>query len=383
MPRFEPRDTKDLTNSAYQDYILQGVSRTFALTIPQLPVPLREAVGNAYLLCRIADTIEDDPLMSPEQKAVLSQQFIEVVEGKIEAGAFAETMSAALADDIPPAEKDLAANIARVIEITRSFSETQQAAMSRCVAIMAEGMSYYQANLPSEGLADIPALDRYCYHVAGVVGEMLTDLYCDHCEEMRPNRDQLMQLALSFGQGLQMTNILKDIWDDHKRNVYWLPRTVFDQHDIDLKDLTDVHKTDAFTEVLNELIGVAHAHLQNALTYTLHIPAREAGMRRFCFWAIGMALLSLRKISDNPQFSNSQDVKISRSAVKRVIVLTNLSVKSDGLLKLLFKFTGRGLPAPIDSPIAAENICITDYLSRVANSDDSGLLNLNQTTSNS
>ena len=53
----------DTGNSAsnFQDQILPHVSRTFALTIPQLPMPLRTAVTNAYLLCRIADTIEDEP----------------------------------------------------------------------------------------------------------------------------------------------------------------------------------------------------------------------------------------------------------------------------------------------------------------------------------
>jgi len=42
-----------------QDHLLQGVSRTFALTIPQLPPKLMRPVANAYLLCRIVDTIED------------------------------------------------------------------------------------------------------------------------------------------------------------------------------------------------------------------------------------------------------------------------------------------------------------------------------------
>ncbi|MDL1867558.1 phytoene synthase, partial [Betaproteobacteria bacterium PRO4] len=45
-----------LDDARYQEHILQGVSRTFALTIPQLPPALREVVGNAYLLCRIVDT---------------------------------------------------------------------------------------------------------------------------------------------------------------------------------------------------------------------------------------------------------------------------------------------------------------------------------------
>ena len=48
-----------LSDEVYQDRILPGVSRTFALTIPQLPQALRTSVTNAYLLCRIADTIEE------------------------------------------------------------------------------------------------------------------------------------------------------------------------------------------------------------------------------------------------------------------------------------------------------------------------------------
>ncbi|MGH7690424.1 MAG: squalene/phytoene synthase family protein, partial [Gemmatimonadaceae bacterium] len=41
--------------------ILPSVSRTFALSIRVLPGQLGAAVNCAYLLCRIADTIEDDP----------------------------------------------------------------------------------------------------------------------------------------------------------------------------------------------------------------------------------------------------------------------------------------------------------------------------------
>ena len=69
----------------YQRHILQGVSRTFALTIPQLPPDLRRVVGNAYLLCRIADTIEDELALSAEQKRRFSQQFIDAVDAKLSA----------------------------------------------------------------------------------------------------------------------------------------------------------------------------------------------------------------------------------------------------------------------------------------------------------
>ena len=50
----------NLDDVSYQREILQHVSRTFALTIPELPDSLRIVISNAYLLCRIADTIEDD-----------------------------------------------------------------------------------------------------------------------------------------------------------------------------------------------------------------------------------------------------------------------------------------------------------------------------------
>ena len=71
----------DTGNSAadYQEHILPYVSRTFALTIPQLPTPLRSAVTNAYLLCRIADTIEDEPALSAEETRVFLQRFTAVV----------------------------------------------------------------------------------------------------------------------------------------------------------------------------------------------------------------------------------------------------------------------------------------------------------------
>jgi farnesyl-diphosphate farnesyltransferase len=81
---------------ALQDRLLPGVSRTFALTIPQLPDALRPVVTNAYLLCRIADTIEDEVALSPEEKLEFSDWFVDVVAGRRPAAAFAEALAQAL-----------------------------------------------------------------------------------------------------------------------------------------------------------------------------------------------------------------------------------------------------------------------------------------------
>ena len=58
----------------YQADILEGVSRTFALTIPALPKGLSEVVANAYLLCRLADTIEDDIGLNSLQKSIFHKR---------------------------------------------------------------------------------------------------------------------------------------------------------------------------------------------------------------------------------------------------------------------------------------------------------------------
>ena len=62
------------------DDLLQKTSRTFALTIPQLPPPTREEVGIAYLLFRIVDTFEDATRWSPDQRIAGIRDFLPLLE---------------------------------------------------------------------------------------------------------------------------------------------------------------------------------------------------------------------------------------------------------------------------------------------------------------
>jgi farnesyl-diphosphate farnesyltransferase len=199
-------------DEAYQEHILQYVSRTFALTIPQLPTELRRVVSNAYLLCRIADTVEDDNAVNSEQTRDLGNMFTQVVAGNVPAKQFSDELYPLLSEQTIEEEHDLIKNTESVIRITHSFNKNQRNALERCVRIMAKGMADYQDTETLDGLENLAAMDEYCYYVAGVVGEMLTELFCDYSDEINTNKDELMRLAVSFGQGLQMTNILKDIW---------------------------------------------------------------------------------------------------------------------------------------------------------------------------
>ena len=331
-------------DEAFQKTILQGVSRTFALTIPVLPISLSRAVGNAYLLCRIADTIEDDAGLTFPEKQRYTEWFNEVVVGHTGAQAFGEELAGKLAPHATAPERELVTQTDKVIRITHSLAADQQRALARCVRVMSDGMLFYQGQETLDGLVDQPAMDRYCYYVAGVVGEMLTELFCHHCPELQPSRPSMLRLGVSFGQALQMTNILKDIWEDRARGACWLPRSAFEPRGLRLSSLRPGEGGAAFAQGLRDLLAVAHGHVRNALDYTLMIPSREAGIRKFCLWALGMAVLTLRKIHANPLFVNGQDVKISRRSVKATIVMTSACARSDRATRSLFGLALMGLP---------------------------------------
>jgi len=331
-------------DESFQDRILQGVSRTFALTIPTLPAELYRAVANAYLLCRIADTIEDDAGLEFDDKQRYSQAFMDVIRGEADGAAFGHELAPRLADHTLEAERELVNETAAVIRITHSLNSVQRDAMENCVRTMADGMVYYQGQETLNGLPDQPAMDRYCYYVAGVVGEMLTELFCDHCPGLKAHKPEMLRLAVSFGQGLQMTNILKDIWDDRERGACWLPADVFTPRGIRLGEIEPGGGGADFEDGLGQLIAIAHGHLRNALRYTAMIPRGETGIRKFCLWALGMAVLTLRKIDQHRDFADGQEVKISRRSVKATVISTNLLVRSNLALQLLFSAASRGLP---------------------------------------
>ncbi len=341
---------KPQVDAGAEEKLLRQVSRSFALTIPQLPPALRRAVTNAYLLCRILDTIEDEEALSLERKEEFFREFRRVMNGEASPEKFADGLHPLLSGRTLSEERELIRQTGRVIDTTRSLNERQQAAIRECAEIMCRGMLEFQRAKSTEGLKDLTAFDAYCYHVAGVVGEMLTRLFCEYSPEISRHRGKLMELAVSFGKGLQMTNIIKDLWEDRDHDACWLPRDVFQRAGYDLRDLSSGVYTDAFGRGITVLIGLARGHLENALAYTLKIPRGEAGIRKFCLWAIGMAVLTLRKINKKRDYKSGREVKISRRAVKAIILVTNASLRSNLLLKALFGLTTRGLPGPEQSP---------------------------------
>ncbi len=306
---------------AYQKAILNSVSRTFALTIPLLPPSIEKVVGNTYLLCRIVDTIEDAAELSAQTKQALSALFLDAVLEKVSVENFVKSCLEALKNYSNPDELDLIANTPTVLRILHTCSSDDQQAVSRCVSIMSEGMSFFHGKQNQAGLQDLAEFEKYCYVVAGVVGELLTTIFSNHSHAFKKELVGHENLAIAFGQALQMTNILKDSPEDRARGVSWKP----------------INMSQA------ELLKIAHQKLQDSLKYILLIPKQEQGMRRFCFLAFGLAVMTLTKIANRTEFNSKDEVKLSKSTVMQFYSFTKLAVKSNMLMKAFFYLNSRTL----------------------------------------
>ena len=306
---------------AYQKTILGSVSRTFALTIPLLPPIIEKVVGNTYLLCRIVDTIEDAADLSPSTKQTLSQLFLDAVLEKSPVDSFVDPCLEALKNYSNQDELDLIIHTPTVLRILHTCSVSDQAAVSRCVSIMSNGMSHFHGKQNELGLKDLKEFEEYCYVVAGVVGELLTTIFSNHSPEFAKRIRGHEDLAIAFGQALQMTNILKDSPEDRERGVSWKPANISQ----------------------TELFSIAYQKLEDSLRYIQLIPKQDIGMRQFCFLAFGLAAMTLSKIANRKQFVHKDEVKLSRSTVMSFYSFTKIAASSDALMKIFFHLSTRSL----------------------------------------
>ena len=206
--------------------LLTKSSRTFALNIPLLPEPTRCEVTVAYLLFRVADTLEDSTAWSRQRKIDELQRF----------GTFLrrpDPQSAAqLASDWeaePPCDhegyRELLVELPLVMEINSSLAPESQKLILEHTLRTIEGMSSFLAREDGSELQlrDVKDLQAYCYAVAGIVGETLTELFIKDSEELEPVAPILRGLSAAFGEALQLVNILKDSAWDSDEGRHFLP----------------------------------------------------------------------------------------------------------------------------------------------------------------
>lgn len=314
-----------------QNWHLEKVSRTFALTIPFLPADLRDWVGNAYLLCRIADTIEDDPVLSQDKKKEYLNDFIKVLFSPLPLDEWTKKITSLLMNSAKESEINLIQDSALVVGRYYSYPAEVQKILRHAITIMCKGMSDFERWSKINSLEDV---DRYCYSVAGVVGELLLYLFAEHSESIKKELPKLHELAVSFGEALQLTNILKDVWDDKARGAEWLPIPAVD--DSKLR-----------AEAIQKYVSIAYGHCLQALDFIMLIPRREAGIRCFCILSSGLAVQNLRNIYCKPLFLTPQEIKLTRKDVYRTVIQAKVFCFSNNMLKILYTFYAGNKMKPV------------------------------------
>ena len=329
---------------AYCIDMLPKVSRTFALCIRLLPADLEYPVLLAYLLCRIADTIEDAADLSGSDKEELLNHLRTCLD---EEGPDAGPIAARFAD--PRTDEEELANEADVVlREFRRLPSFERSAIRPWVQEMCSGMAEYAAQY-REGSSEKPRtlntiddLERYCYFVAGTVGHLLTDLFGTVRLAVTPRHyANLKPLATSFGLGLQLTNIVKDVADDRRRGWSFVPQELFDQVGIQPEQLDDPGRKAQGREAMRVLIHKASSHLRDALDYCTRLPRSEYRVRLFCLTSLYFAVRTLRLAAqDGKLLDPTHKVKITRGDVYRTVAMAAVIAPSNTLIKGYFKLLG-------------------------------------------
>jgi farnesyl-diphosphate farnesyltransferase len=207
--------------------LLTKTSRTFAISIRLLPEPLRQEITIAYLLLRVADTFEDADLWTPEQR-VKALARLDVLIGAC-GGATAEHDSARWAAALPCEHEgylELLEELPSLLDALAKLEPTAKATIIRHVRRTISGMIKFLTARGTPGnlvIADLAELRRYCYVVAGIVGELLTELFVEQGHVPRSQAVVLWEKAAAFGEALQLVNILKDADEDARQGRSLLP----------------------------------------------------------------------------------------------------------------------------------------------------------------
>ena len=204
--------------------LLQQTSRSFAVSIPMLPNPIREEVALAYLLFRVADTIEDEGSFAQEARSQMLTEWIDSVRtcstGGMEHWSDFSSIPHSGYVALMEARRSL-------IERLKSLPLPHRELIHQYLAKTVAGMDQFLVK--NDAWHDVGELREYCYYVAGVVGEMLTAMFTSYDRRLLPAEDELMRLAPSVGESLQLVNMIRDYQTDNERKrLYFSEAISFD-----------------------------------------------------------------------------------------------------------------------------------------------------------
>lgn len=321
---------------------VQGVSRTFALTVDVLDEPMSSHICIGYLLCRVADTVEDASNVPPEAQADILRAYDAALDPDDETGI--EAFSDAV-DPYLPSEEEMnedwrvVEEAPRVVRTFEALPADVREAVTPPVRELVQGMVMFVERYADEGGLRIQSpeeLEEYCYYAAGTVGNLITNLVTRH-DLTAERRSRLYDTAEEFGLLLQLVNISKDVRDDYvsENNVY-LPEEWLAEEGVSQEEILVPENESAVSSVVRRTAEHATSFLDDAQTYLETVPLRNGNT--LAAWAIPFLLSvgTLRELLSNPEDAvTDQGVKVSRKEVFAVVsAMTGGPVEREALADL-------------------------------------------------
>jgi phytoene synthase len=90
---------------------------------------------------------------------------------------------------------------------------------------------------------DYPALKRYCWHVAGVVGILSASIF-------GATRPETLEYAERLGLAFQLTNIIRDVGEDARKGRIYLPVSELQQFNVTAADLLNARHSENFEKLM-------------------------------------------------------------------------------------------------------------------------------------
>ena len=322
------------------DSILEGTSRSFYLSLKELPREIRKQVSLLYMLARTSDTIADSEGGEPENLLQALESYNEFTQGNSEEAPDLEELSEFQSNI---SEGLLLKNVGKVASNISQFSESDQESIRNCLGIIIGGQILDLKRF-SSGVNGIPSieendeLDDYAYRVAGSVGEFWTQMSLDHLFKIKEeNEAEIFENGVRFGKALQMINILRDIPADLELGRCYIPRRSLDEHGMSPSDLLDSSKMESFRPLYNEYLDLTDQHLDSAVQYIEMLPHSQFRLRGSCMLPVIIGKKTVSLLRGRNVLDPEKKVKISRSEVKEVVKKVIMAVPFKGSSKRLLR----------------------------------------------
>ena len=348
--------THHLAEKVVLQQILKNVSRSFYLSLRALPGSVRKQVSLAYLFCRVADTIADTAIFPHCKRLQILRGFRK--QFLLDTPSFDDLEQ--LRDALLPQQTQQEAYqlfyyLPVCFHLYVRLSAVDQQLLRELVLTLTHGMEmdlqYFPGKTASTArpFPDLAILDLYTYYVAGVVGEFWTKIHKVYMPGWQSHKFQnLYALGIRFGQGLQMTNILKDLGKDLSMGRCYLPREHLEQLKIGPEELTNPAIFPRLRPLIIHLTWHTLDHLDQACQYVLQLPPKAWRLRLSCMWPLLFAVQTLEVICRSEVLLYPEArVKISRGVVYHTIFRSLWCLIAPNMLAKYYAFLRQRLTATL------------------------------------